>query len=611
MQKYHINSKISDCDDQKTLFKVVDTLTSAKCKSVLPSHDSSKDLACRINTFFADKVTQIRNDLKSKASMSSIPAKGNTVHEPSVSLNVFEPATEEEIRKLISSTKAKSSAQDPVPTSLIKECSNEFIPIITRIINLSLEQGVVPSNMKKAQVTPLLKKPSLDSEILANYRPISNLTYVSKLAEKVVSNRIKKHMVSHNLQEKFQSAYKKHHSCETALLRIHNDILLALDNKKVVALLLLDLSAAFDTVSHEILIERLQNLIGIQGIALDWLKSYLSDRVQQVVINGEVSDLWNLLFGVPQGSVLGPLLFIIYTGPLGEIIRSHNISYHLYAGDTQIYLSFDISELTDAKEMLECCVQDIRLWMNQNMLRLNDDKTELMFIKPRNLTTSSEIFSISVGDESTTASPTAKNIGVYFDEHFLMLDQISHICSSAWGQLRRIGKIRPFLNSKSAEHVIHAFVTSRLDQNNSLLAMIPEYQLKKLKRIQYAAARVLLQKRIFGPMTPIILDLHWLPIPLRINFKILLLVYKCLNGLAPKYLSELIKLKSPARSLRSSNKVLLECPKSNTVTYGDRAFSVIAPKIWNPLPLYIKEATSCDSFKHCLKTYMFKTILND
>ena len=154
-------------------------------------------------------------------------------------------------------------------------------------------------------------------------------------------------MCDNDLNEGLQSAYKKHHSCETALLRVQNDILKSIDDKKCVVLLLLDLSAAFDTVDHKILLHRLRSRFGIKGKALLWLQSYLTDRSQSVQIDGSTSSTRPLRFGVPQGSVLGPLLYLLYTAPLGDLIRCHSMDFHMYADDTQLYTTFSCDDMDD------------------------------------------------------------------------------------------------------------------------------------------------------------------------------------------------------------------------------------------------------------------------
>ena len=209
------------------------------------------------------------------------------------------------------------------------------------ITNLSLETSYVPLSLKKAVLHPTLKNSATDYEEFSNFRPISNLKFISKMIERVVAIRLLDYFRCNGLEELYQSAYKQFHSCETALIRVQNDILREIDGNSAVLLLLLDLSAAFDTVDHAILLQRMSSKFGIKGDALNWFRSCLSERSQVVYINGTTSDSYDVGCGVPQGSVLGPFLYLIYTSPIGDILRSHKMNFHLYADDTQIYVSFN------------------------------------------------------------------------------------------------------------------------------------------------------------------------------------------------------------------------------------------------------------------------------
>ena len=200
---------------------------------------------------------------------------------------------------------------------------------------------------------------------------------------------------------------------------MQNDILQAVDSRGGAILVLLDLSAAFDTIDHETLIRTLDIYCGIRGDPLKWSLSYLKGRVQSVQIGSTFSREQNLLFGVPQGSVLGPVLFTIYTTPLGRIIQRHGLTYHLYADDTQLYMAFkpsDVISKCDAISRIEACVADIRIWMNDNFLKLNDDKTELLIITTREELSKISDISIKVGDQSISPSDDPpRNLGVIFD----------------------------------------------------------------------------------------------------------------------------------------------------------------------------------------------------
>ena len=206
----------------------------------------------------------------------------------------------------------KTCALDLLPASVLTKCLQRLLPVITDIVNRSLDEALMPNSLKTALIIPLLKKTNLDTEDFKNFRPVTNLPFVSKLIEKSVAVQLVKYIDDNNFDEKLQSAYKKLHSTETALLRIHDDILRTVDRGCTVVSLLLDLSAAFDTVDHGLLLPRLNTRFGIKGKVLAWFKSYPTDRSQFVSINGSNSSHSDLMFGVPQGSVLGPILYLLY-----------------------------------------------------------------------------------------------------------------------------------------------------------------------------------------------------------------------------------------------------------------------------------------------------------
>ena len=508
------------------------------------------------------------------------------------------------------SSKSTQCSLDPLPTWLVKECIDVLLPILTRIVNLSLLHGEMPKSLKKALVLPLLKKANLIPEVFKNFRPVSNLAYISKLIERVVAARLLSHMDLHNLHELMQSSYKSFHSCETALLKVKNDILQAIHGKKCVLLVLLDLSAAFDTVDHQKLLKILQEKLGLTGTALKWFISYLSERIQSVVIDGLESELWNILFGVPQGSVLGPILFIIYTSPLGKILRRHNIMFHLYADDTQLYLSFNIDEADDAFSKMEQCIQEVRTWMAYNFLRLNDDKTEVLVIGSKSMLEKLPVKLLSVGNDNIKISKSARNIGAFFDSSLSMSNQVNHICKNAWHHLRYLGQIRQYLDTNSAKTLMHSYVSSRLDTFNSLLYGIPKHELDKIQRVQNAAARVVSLTRKHEHITPVLMSLHWLPIAQRMDYKILMFTYKALHGLAPQYLTDLLQVSNNQRTLRSNSKFLLVIPKRVSVKYGDSSFAYAAASLWNSLPEECRMAQTLQLFKSKLKTHLFKLAFN-
>ena len=600
-KRNYFQSKIVTADQTQTaIFECVNSLFNKTKSSALPTKIPSDQLPNSFSSFFIDKIEKIMVNFKDTANEMQ-----NPVLSPKI-LESFQPATCDEIRKVILTSTNKSCPLDPLPTHLLKDCLEELLPAITAIINASLSSSTVPVSFKKAAVTPLLKKATLDQEVLGNYRPVSNLSFISKILEKVVSRRLHAHKTAEGLYEPFQSAYRAGHSTETAVLRVQNDILESIDDGKCVFLVLLDLSAAFDTVSHDTLLNTLSARFGVQGSALAWIKSYLTNRSQSVLVSGSYSDPAHLKYGVPQGSVLGPGLFSDYSSPIAERIRSFGVTAHCYADDTQLYIAFDPEK--DEEQVLarlEACIEDLRAWMRQNRLKLNDQKTEFVIFGTSAQLKKVKTMHVRVGDESIGRSRLVRNIGAFFDEELKMDAQVKQACKCAWYHQHTMGKIRQYLSIDQLKTVIHALVTSKLDGNNALLLGARKSQLDKLQLIQNSAAKMITKSSRTDHVTPLLRKLHWLPTEMRVKFKLLLLVYKSLNGLGPIYLKDLLIFHKPRREGIRYDPISLEVPRTRLITYGGRSFRNVAAIEWNGLPSCIRLAKSLQSFKTALKTYLF------
>ena len=355
--------------DSKLLFRTVDKLLQKNTEKRYPFANCDQELANGFADFFSAKIDNIRNELIVRKDQLC----DSIVVEPECAscFSEFAMVSDKVVLELISGSTIKSCALDPLPASVMQKCYSRLVPVFRRVINLSRSSGTMPNDLKIAMLLPLLKKLNADFEQFTSFRPVSNLKFLSKLVEKAVYVQLNNYLGKNDLHEPLQSAYKIFHSTETALLTVTNDIMLSLDKGDSVFLVLLDLSAAFDTVNHSLLLARLKKSFGITGTVLQWFNSYLSNRTQFVNINKANSTVRDLSVGVPQGSVLGPVLYLLYTAPLAEVIRSYGLDYHLYADDTQLYFSFKSMDVDAAKSRVEGCVSAICRWMNLNELKLN------------------------------------------------------------------------------------------------------------------------------------------------------------------------------------------------------------------------------------------------
>ena len=299
-----------------------------------------------------------------------------------------------------------------------------------------------------------------------------------------------------------------------------------------------------------------------------------------------------------------------YRNCLGlRLMLSLGLGCHCYADDTQLYVSFRPDAQEQSISNLEACVDYIRGWMLQNRLMLNDSKTELMIIGTPKQTSKLNLNGITVGNSVIKPSVNARNLGVQLDTHLNMEYHITNTCKSAYHMIYNLRRIRKFLDKGSTKTIVHACITSKLDYCNGLLYGIPDSQIGRLQRVQNTCARLICGCSKFSRITPLLRDLHWLPVRQRISFKILLIVYKALLGQTPTYISELLKFKpnKHTHNLRSSlDTLLLQIPSYKTkTTLGDRAFACAAPKLWNNLPLEIRKSPSLNVFKSKLKAHLF------
>ena len=587
----------ADRSSPRQLWRSIDVLLGRKCAPV-----SDAITADDAHRFFDVKVAGVRASTSDAKPPSFTPAPLGCV------LRVFRPLTADDVAVAIRQLPDKQCSSDPLPTRLLKDSVELLAPFLAELFNRSLEQGVVPTVFKSAYITPLLKKADLDPADPKSYRPISNLSVVSKLLERLVARQLLDYLTAARLLPNLQSAYRAHHSTETAVLKVLADILLAIDRGDLAVLALLDLSAAFDTVDHDTLLRRLETSYGLAGSVISWFRSYLDGRTQSVRCRSSSSKPTRLHCGVPQGSVLGPILFLLYTADLLQLIQSYGLHPHLYADDTQIYGFCHPNATAYLQDHVTECIADVSSWMQSNRLQLNTNKTEVLWCSSARRQHQIPDVPFTIGSDAVKPVRSVRDLGIYIDSDLSMNAHVSRTVSVCFAALRQIRSIRRSVTNTILESLVASLVMSKLDYGSATLAGLPARQLNRLQSVLNAAARLVRSKRRYDHVTPLLRDLHWLKVPERITFRLSLLVYRCQQGRAPAYLADQLRRVADIdcrRRLRSAATASLLAPVTKHVTIGDRAFPVAAAKAWNSLPSSVTSSSTLPIFKRRLKTVLF------
>lgn len=583
------------------LYKVLDNLAGSRKRNKLPEGYTDSELASQFLTFFDAKISRILLSFNSDDSERLM----RNVQVTEVKLSTFHAVSVSTVRDVIKRSNLTYCASDPMPLSLITSSENfeQIVTIITKMVNRSILDGIFPSSEKTAIVKPIIKG-KLDPQSLSSFRPVSNLTFQSKILESVILLQLVDHLNTVGVIPDGQSAYRRLYSTETALCSVVSDMRGLLDEGKCGMLFLLDLSAAFDTVVHSILLLVCENF-GIEGAALLYLKSYLEGRTYHVQIGDCFSDVKPLTRGVPQGSVLGPILFCIYTAELSSVLEKYGVKYKLFADDTQFYMS--LTNIQDTETQLSAIMTDIRRWMDIRQLKLNENKTECLFVGRQIDFDRLHIRNLRVNDTELAVSKCVKNLGVLLDSELTMKEQINQTVKLAGYHLRNIAFVKKYLDEENIQRLIQNHVISKLDYCNSLYYGLPNYMLKKLQLIMNRAARLIKGQSFRQRITPVLIELHWLPVKARIVYKQCTMVHQALKYGKPEYMRNMLEEFHVETNvtLRHSAEVnrLLE-PRFFREA-GRRAFVNSAPRQYNRIPASIKMAENMSTFKRRLKTFLF------
>ena len=472
----------------------------------------------------------------------------------------------------------KSCDLDPIPTSVLYDCLDKIIPIVTIIINKSLSSGIVRQCFKHALARPLLKKASLDPNCLKRYRPVSNLPFSVKVLERIVLKVFAAFTVSQPSRAVPICLPKvsQHSKClavcsKWSISGFRQWLCVCFVTAWPVGSLL----DRHDTIDLNILITKLRSTFGCSGTVLNWFISYLSSRTQSVFVGYESSpSVLQWLMWSAAGFCSGTVSILLFIHTVSTVICKSGLSYNFFADDSQLHKSSVSSDFPVLAYCLKDCIEDATERMGVNKLKMNDDKTEIIAIGIwSNLSqVIPNLAPMSISGCDIPFFQSVRNLGFYLDETMSMDAHTKYLCRILFCQLHRIGKIRSFL-STAANKLAVSLSLSRLDYCNSLLARIPNNKLNKLKRIQSHAARLVLRKFRHASATALLKTLHWLPMMARIQYKIACLCFQCIyQNSMPPYISDLLHPCCPSRTLRSLDTSLLTVPHFSLETFGKRSF---------------------------------------
>ena len=460
-------------------------MISGKTQNPMPPNKTNEELANEFAIHLLEKIEKIRSELTTTEPYT--PWAYNTP-----ALWSFTTLTEDRLYKVIMDMPTKSCVLDIVSTKLLKQVLHSCIPAITKIINLSLDKGELSMQWKSAVVRPLIKSLAKGTNINI-YRPVSNLPFISKVAEKCTLQQLNDHCDTYNLLPEYQPAYRKNFSCETSLPKLTNDTLWGMENKKITAVIILDLLAAFNTVDHTLLLQVLDTKFRIKDTALHWYEQYLKPRKFRVCINGNYSQEKTLEFSVPQGSTWGACLFISYASTLSEVVP-RDLQLSGYVGDHSFWKCFKIEDQSNTMASIESTMLDLKCWMDTVHLRMNESKTEFIYFGSKEMLKKYNISTVNINREQIVRSDKVKYLCGLLDSTLSFHQHVIAKCQAANINLQKIRHIIKFLTRDTCQQLVPSLVMSHQDYANAMLSGIPKTLIQIVQCTQNQAARITLGK---------------------------------------------------------------------------------------------------------------------
>ena len=578
--------------------------------------NSPAGLASTMNNFFIDKVTQLRQTIP-RVDRDPLAKLRETLRDRQCSFK-FRPVTPDQVMKIISKLKnSKSTGVDYIDTKTIKLVASEILPAITHIINISINQGTFPMIWKQAKVIPLLKKG--DSLSPKNYRPVALLPIFSKILEKAVFIQIVEYLDHNKLLHPNHHGSRSGHNTATALIQMYDQWIEEVDEGKMVGVMMVDLSAAFDMVDHPLLLGKLR-LLGLEEDVIQWFDSYLSGRTQSVFIDGCLSPPVGIECGVPQGSILGPLMYIIFTNDIPDLVHDHLVSYQnpepacVSCGSTVCYVddgtySVGHKDPSILSEKLSYQYDQIADYMAANKLVINGDKTHLLVMGTKHSAAHRDEVKLEAGPHTILPSSTEKLLGgqisqdLKWKQHILQGEQ--SLVKQLTSRINGLCMISTRANFSTRLMVANGIVISKLCYLIQLWGGCDEYLLKPLQVLQNRAARAVTGCGWFTSRRKLLKMCNWLSIKQLVFYQTVVLAHKITTTKSPFYLATRMSTSHPKRTRQASTGCIRYGEDfSANKTHTQKSFRHRATTQYNSIPASIRTIQSMASFKFKLRKWV-------